>query len=493
MRVTAIISWTVIALLCVSMPILHELDKRDNPVAKTPASLPSTGTPNIAPPPAISLELRFSSRYAVGVKMITGAHDASFLGQLDAQSKSDTDRVAVAAVAGELEGADAARARLAKVDSADARAFERAYGEEPHALVDDVQKRYGFFADLAASHGKPDSDPTRAKAASAAKTAFYFTFVCGGLLIVGLLGGLSLLILGIVFFARGKLTWAFYPTARTQTAALAANMNPATIAPSPAPPMTPPVSPVAGEPAGAPGAPPPLPYYHGAPQISAKPPAREATYYVEAFAMYLVLLLGSQVALELLARGMPMLVKLGAMAGVVLFVAAWSRLRGGSWAQIRHDAGLHTGQGVMKEIGCGILGYLAGLPIIGLSLLVVLLLSALVHQTTTHPIVNAVDNTSVWVLLLLASVFAPITEELMFRGFFLAHLRRGMGVIAGAALSGLVFASVHPQGWLAIPALMTIGGWLAIIRQWRGSLIPSITVHAINNAVVVCIMMAALR
>jgi membrane protease YdiL (CAAX protease family) len=47
-----------------------------------------------------------------------------------------------------------------------------------------------------------------------------------------------------------------------------------------------------------------------------------------------------------------------------------------------------------------------------------------------------------------------------------------------------VFAALHPQGWTAIPVLMSIAVVLGILREWRGSSIASMTAHALNNAAV---------
>jgi len=72
-------------------------------------------------------------------------------------------------------------------------------------------------------------------------------------------------------------------------------------------------------------------------------------------------------------------------------------------------------------------------------------------------------------------------EETMFRGIFLHHLRQRWSWIASASVVSLIFAMLHPQGWVAIPALASIAMVLGALREWRGSLIAPMAAHACNN------------
>jgi membrane protease YdiL (CAAX protease family) len=49
----------------------------------------------------------------------------------------------------------------------------------------------------------------------------------------------------------------------------------------------------------------------------------------------------------------------------------------------------------------------------------------------------------------------------------------------------LIFAALHPQGFLAIPALASIGMGFSLLREWRDSLIAPMVAHAINNGILV--------
>ncbi len=88
----------------------------------------------------------------------------------------------------------------------------------------------------------------------------------------------------------------------------------------------------------------------------------------------------------------------------------------------------------------------------------------------------------------------------MFRGVLYRHLRdatggagRVLSVVLSAAPSALVFAIIHPQGWVAVPALMALAVSFSLAREWRGTLIPCMIVHGISNGVVLGIVSVLAR
>ena len=102
-------------------------------------------------------------------------------------------------------------------------------------------------------------------------------------------------------------------------------------------------------------------------------------------------------------------------------------------------------------------------------------------------------------VLLLAAVAAPIVEETMFRGVLYRHLRdatRSLGlllsILVSATVNAFVFAVIHPQGWVAIPALMSLAYAFTLMREWRGSVIPSMIMHAVSNGLVMTLLILAL-
>ena len=75
---------------------------------------------------------------------------------------------------------------------------------------------------------------------------------------------------------------------------------------------------------------------------------------------------------------------------------------------------------------------------------------------------------------MLITVFAPLGEELFFRGFFFGSLRNWRGPWLAAVLTGLVFGAIHagssPVGYLVPLAIFGIG--LCLLYEWTGSLYP---------------------
>jgi membrane protease YdiL (CAAX protease family) len=176
-----------------------------------------------------------------------------------------------------------------------------------------------------------------------------------------------------------------------------------------------------------------------------------------------------------------------------LLPVAWVylRLRGVGWGDMMRGLGWYRGPGgFWREVGVGIYGYVAGLPVLALGMLATWYLMKVTGNHATHPIINEpVDHANqVLELVLLACVGAPIVEETMFRGALLGHLRARFGWWISAPVVSLIFAAIHPQGWVAIPVLGAIALVLAGLREWRGSLVASMTAHAMNNGVAVALM-----
>ena len=92
------------------------------------------------------------------------------------------------------------------------------------------------------------------------------------------------------------------------------------------------------------------------------------------------------------------------------------------------------------------------------------------------------------------SLVAPILEKTFFRGVLYRYLRgtsaslgRAGSVVISGLVSAFIFASVHPQSWIAIPALGAIGFAFALLREWRDSLIAPIVAHSLWNGALVTI------
>ncbi|MFZ1219043.1 MAG: type II CAAX endopeptidase family protein [Chthoniobacterales bacterium] len=85
------------------------------------------------------------------------------------------------------------------------------------------------------------------------------------------------------------------------------------------------------------------------------------------------------------------------------------------------------------------------------------------------------------VIIILAISIAPLVEEFIFRFFLYGVLKRYFGRSVGVIVSSLLFAAVHAH----LPSfgpLFVLGTCFAIAYEWSGSLLVSMTMHALFNA-----------
>ena len=236
--------------------------------------------------------------------------------------------------------------------------------------------------------------------------------------------------------------------------------------------------------------------------------------YAETFAIWMILFVGLQVVAELVAS-LPGMQDHHLIIGVGSFFASlgvlvWPVVRGVPWRQVRIDIGWTLGRKPVLEPIFGVAGYAMTLPLLGAGVVVVFLF--MIAQTAmagpqptfapsggaAHPIITDLAQGKWWAtaqVLLLAVVAAPIVEETMFRGVLYRHLRDATapgGLVLSVFLSTLintfVFAVIHPQGWVAIPALMALACGFTLMREWRGSVVPSMIIHGISNGVVMAML-----
>lgn len=454
-----IIAWSIIIALVSLLVISTQLDARPKGASR------GGGTP------AAGVSGPASSEAFAGLmgKVILGAPEAQRAAGLDnlrmvASTYDDRIRLAIllAEVSGPSEAVKALDGLASEPGASEDRAAEVAAlraqyaGEgaiDPESPVGKAAlTRHPWFAKVALSFQKPDS-PLRASALDEASrvTSVMLAATIGG--VVVLVAALALFILAIVLLATRKLR---------------------------------------------------VHYRHDRPHIEPRGSA-----YLEIFALFLVAFLILQLLVGALSGAVGMLALL--TMWLALPVILWPTLRGQSWLQTRLALGLHARglgiAGVCKEIFLGIVGYLALLPIVGAGILCTLLLvtlSGVVRAAMglpppaqpTHPIAGMLAQAStaeIVALVSLATLWAPVVEELTFRGAFYHHLRGRWSTLVSATFVGIIFAAIHPQGLLAVPALASIGIALALLREWRGSIIPSMTAHALNNGVIITLIILMLR
>jgi|GEM_PF-274845 len=241
------------------------------------------------------------------------------------------------------------------------------------------------------------------------------------------------------------------------------------------------------------------------------PPPIGGSVMLETYALFvggfiLVSALGTWLAVkkpELAIVGLP-------LQFALMAVVLWPLLRGMSFARWREAIGLNPDTpgpvGVLKEIGFGVLAYLASIPVFVAGVLVTLILvfaSGLFRgptdgpvQPPSNPIVDMIvsgDWLVIAMLAVMATVWAPITEELVFRGALYRHLRSRWHWTLAAIVSACLFAFMHGYEFIMMTPLLALGVMFAVMREVRGSVIAAITAHFIHNASLITLMVVVIR
>jgi membrane protease YdiL (CAAX protease family) len=244
-------------------------------------------------------------------------------------------------------------------------------------------------------------------------------------------------------------------------------------------------------------------------------PPDHSGVYAETFALWLILFLVLSVAGDLFFTWAKLpswqLIGQGVLQLGSLLALYWPVLRGIPWKTVCAEIGLIRGRqsGLEPLIGLG--NYALMIPLFILGLLIAWLLLTLnqsgpeidpadnfaPQNLPSHPIVPYIAAGGWWSKLqvfLLACVFAPFVEEIMFRGVLYRQLREltcrlgfFLSVAVSTLVAGFVFAAIHPQGLLLVPALMLIAVGLTLVREWRGTLVPGMVSHGIHNGIILLI------
>jgi uncharacterized protein len=175
----------------------------------------------------------------------------------------------------------------------------------------------------------------------------------------------------------------------------------------------------------------------------------------------------------------------GQTAVVVAVLALISRSKGRG--SLRRDFGL-----VVRLHDAGWLAAGVGLQIV--LALALAPLARLYDRDDSQTIVNLLEDASGPGLVLFAVavvVFAPLAEELLFRGALLRALMRRTTPAWAVFVSALLFALVHPLGdpevgsVIVVPAILTLGVVSGYLAVRSGDLSRSIMLHAGFNLLTV--------
>ena len=119
----------------------------------------------------------------------------------------------------------------------------------------------------------------------------------------------------------------------------------------------------------------------------------------------------------------------------------------------------------------------------------VLLVSSLFPAPSDSPLEKLLTTTpSVVTFVLFGIAFAPLLEEIVFRGFIFSALADLYGWKAALPITAVLFAALHVSqlrgNWPAVVVILFVGYVLTLARQRSGSLIPSIIIHTAYNATI---------
>jgi membrane protease YdiL (CAAX protease family) len=374
------------------------------------------------------------------------------LKELEDYAISRADRLRLAIVAGELLGPAAATDRLTELKSEAAPGGDLAHEidwllklYEPNAppVPADVRAalldRHGWFGALALAYGKPQWDSTRRavmESSSALGTIVLWVLLAG---LLSLLAGIVVLILFIRMVHAGDFDAGLEPLDHGESDGI----------------------------------------------------------YLEIFVLFsggFLLLLGMRlVSFGMGAEGsMAAIAFLEALSWVLVGSVAWPLIRRADWGRFAEAVGLTRGEGLGREIGVGAMTFLAWLPVLLLLVIARVITSKVFGgadspQAHGYPLFEpprAGGWTLVWLGALGAVVWAPLIEEIIFRGALFRYLRPRLRLWGAVIASAAVFASVHPytpSGWISVGLMGVV---LALLREWRGSLVAGMTVHALHNGAI---------
>ena len=170
----------------------------------------------------------------------------------------------------------------------------------------------------------------------------------------------------------------------------------------------------------------------------------------------------------------------------MLAAIAWLRFRGANWPALGFPGG-------RLRDDVALAGRALGLVVFPLLMLAAALNALMQYE---HPIVDFLDSNhglAAAALVVISAVFvAPLTEEFFFRKVLQGWLGKHFADEAGVAvaLSAIAFASAHAGQGLAFLPLFPLALVLGLIAERTGSIVPSVLLHAMFNAVSVFLLLA---
>ncbi|HEX8877677.1 MAG TPA: CPBP family glutamic-type intramembrane protease [Phycisphaerales bacterium] len=356
---------------------------------------------------------------------------------LEAEFAERPDREARALEPEEKEEIDGVSADIAALRTVYAR------GTLDEAARERLIARHGWFARVAMTYGQPDTDPARVDLLGGGLVLFSLLIGIIFVMLGGVVAGFACFVVAIVLFATGR-------------------MRPRFVKPAPG---------------GSFG-------------------WELLAGFTFTFLAFKLIIWGVVLATTGQGGTPPSWLPTGVLLGqwTVALAVFTPVLLGVSFAQWRALSGWTAPRGVLRELGAGVFGYLAGLPLVIGALIVSLVVDRIYLSVTgqgardsSNPILELASKSDAFTLVLLfslATVWAPLVEETVFRGGMYRALRTRLHAILAGLISAVCFGVMHGYPLTLLGPVMAIGLTFALMREWRGSIIGPAFGHFLNNATV---------
>lgn len=160
------------------------------------------------------------------------------------------------------------------------------------------------------------------------------------------------------------------------------------------------------------------------------------------------------------------------------------RIRRAAWT----DLGLRKASPNVMALGCGLVVLL--LAVNAINNLVMFSLGVDVQAEQFSDLLASLDQPAV--MLITGILFAPLFEEMTFRGFLFAGLRQKLGWVNAALISSGIFAVSHLSVAAFIPTF-ALGFLFTYLYQKSNSLWPGIILHTLINSVSLCALLVIVQ
>ena len=138
-----------------------------------------------------------------------------------------------------------------------------------------------------------------------------------------------------------------------------------------------------------------------------------------------------------------------------------------------------------RAVKIGVLGFIAAyLAIIPTMMVWRIVLDTLNFeyelQLPVQLVQNGGSNIEMALMTLLVVVVAPISEELVYRGFLFRYLNNRAPLGLAIIITAILFAAIH-QNLYSFAPLAILGAALCVVYRLSGNIVSSITMHACFN------------